>query len=118
MQSPSASCDPGVHRIIYLISGYMRQLFQKFTKNYLNVSGNLMPLAVVSSILLHSGCGTTSGGPNIPTNQSPTRDTTPPRVTSIDPPNGAVNVSENVKINVTFSEQMDVSSVTFDSMSL
>jgi hypothetical protein len=96
----------------------MTRLFQKFTKNYLDVSGNLIALAVVSSILLHSGCGTTSSGPNLPTNQSPTRDTTPPRVTAIDPPNGAVNVSENVKINVTFSEQMDVSSVNFDSISL
>src|SRR5262252_2891842 len=53
----------------------MTEGFQRFTKRYVNVLGVLIGLAVVSSILLHSGCMTSS--PNIPANPAPTPTPTP-----------------------------------------
>src|SRR5262249_62295424 len=58
----------------------MTQGFQKFTKRYVNVLAVLIGLAVVSSILIYSGCGMKSS-PNIRTNPTPTPDTTPPTST-------------------------------------
>jgi photosystem II stability/assembly factor-like uncharacterized protein len=63
-----------------------------FTKRYVNALGVLIGLAVVSSILLYSGCGMT-GSPNIRTNPTPTPtpapDTTPPTSTITSPMPGA-----------------------------
>src|SRR5215813_5121568 len=65
----------------------MTQGFQRFTKRYVNVLGVLIGLTVVSSILLHTGCGMT-GRPNTPT-PTPTPDTTPPTSTITSPTEGA-----------------------------
>src|SRR5262245_20335953 len=54
----------------------MTQGFQRFTKRYVSVSVVLIGLAVVSSILLYSGCGMVSR-PNTPANPSPTPTPTP-----------------------------------------
>ena len=48
----------------------MTQIFQRGAKLYANVLGVLIALAVVSAILLYSGCGMTSN-PNIPTQPDP-----------------------------------------------
>jgi hypothetical protein len=66
----------------------MTQGIQRFTKRYVNVIGVLIGLAVVSSILLYSGCGMT-GSPNTPT-PTPTPDTTPPTSTITSPTEGAI----------------------------
>jgi len=71
----------------------MTQRFQRFTKRYVNVLAVLIGLAVVSSILIYSGCGMTSS-PNIPTTPTPTPtptpDTTPPTSTITSPKDGAI----------------------------
>jgi hypothetical protein len=71
----------------------MTQGFQRFTKRYANVLAVLIGLALVSSILIYSGCGMTSS-PNIPTNPTPTPtpppDTTPPTSTITSPTEGAI----------------------------
>src|SRR5262245_36085251 len=54
----------------------MTQRFQKFTKRYVSVLGVLIGLAVLSSILLYSGCGMTSS-PNTPASPNPTPTPTP-----------------------------------------
>src|SRR6266511_1124275 len=59
-----------------LTEGYMTQ---RLTKRYANIIGVLIGLVVVSSILLHSGCGMTSS-PN----------TTPPTSTITFPKDGAI----------------------------
>jgi Big-like domain-containing protein len=46
----------------------MTQVFQMFTKRYVNILRVLTGLAVVSSILLYPGCGMTSSRTNTPTN--------------------------------------------------
>src|SRR5215475_2375027 len=61
---------------------------QRRTKRYAHIIGVLIGLLVVSSILLHSGCGMTSS-PNIPT-PTPTPDTTPPTSTITFPKDGAI----------------------------
>src|SRR5262245_8183494 len=82
----------------------MTQGFQKFTKRYVNVLGVLIGVAVVSSILLYSGCGMTSR-PNVPTPTptpapTPTPDTTPPTSTITSPTAGAT-VLAGVAITIT-----------------
>src|SRR5262245_50953089 len=81
----------------------MTPVFLKLSLRYANIPVILIGLAVVSSILLYSGCGMTSSSPNPPVNQvpTPTPDRTPPTVTSFSSAAGAVNVT------VTFSEAMD-----------
>ena len=75
-----------------------------FTKRYVNVLGVLIGVAVVSSILLYSGCGMTSR-PNVPTPTptpapTPTPDTTPPTSTITSPTAGAT-VLTGVAITIT-----------------
>src|SRR5262245_59442752 len=71
----------------------MTQGFQSGAKRYVNVLAVLIGLAVVSSILIYSGCGMTRS-PNIPTNPTPTPtptpDTTPPTSTITSPKEGAI----------------------------
>jgi hypothetical protein len=86
----------------------MTQIFQRGAKRYANVLGVLIALAVVSSILPYSGCGMTSR-PNIPT-PTPTPDR--PTVASFSPSAGAVNVSVDTKVLVTFSRAMDATTVS------
>jgi Big-like domain-containing protein/parallel beta helix pectate lyase-like protein len=86
----------------------MTQGFQRFTKRYVNVLGVLIGLAVVSSILLYSGCGMTSS-PNIPANPTPTPtptpDTTRPTSTITSPTAGAtVLIGKPVAITGTASD--------------
>jgi Domain of unknown function (DUF4082)/Bacterial Ig-like domain len=101
----------------------MAQIFQTLTKRPVNVLGVLIGLAVVSSILLHSGCGMTSS-PNIRTNPTPTPiptptpDTTPPTVTSFAPTAGATNVRIDANVTVTFSEAMDPATVNGSTVEL
>src|SRR4030095_12354086 len=95
----------------------MAQIFQKLTERPVNVLGVLIGLAVVSSILLHSGCGMTSS-PNIRTNPTPTPDTTPPTVTSFAPTAGANNVRIDANLTVTFSEAMDAATVNGSTVEL
>src|SRR5262245_38788674 len=64
----------------------MTQGIQRFTIRYAILTGALIGLAVVSSILLHSGCGMTSS-PRIPT---PTPDTVRPTSTITSPTAGAI----------------------------
>src|SRR5215468_5499249 len=81
----------------------MPEGFQRFTKRYVNVLGVLIGLAVVSSILLYSGCGMTSS-PNIPT-PTPPPDTTPPASTITTPAEGAtVLIGKPVAITGTASD--------------
>jgi len=96
---------------------YMAQIFQTLTKRTINVLGVLIGLAVVSSILFHSGCGMTSS-PNIRTNPTPTPDTTPPAVTSFAPTAGANNVRIDANMTVTFSEVMDQATVNGSTVEL
>jgi Domain of unknown function (DUF4082)/Bacterial Ig-like domain len=96
----------------------MTQIFQRGAKRYANVLGVLLALAVVSSILLHSGCGLT-GSPNIPTptpTPTPTPDMRPPTVTSFSPAAGAKNVVIDTNITVTFSEAMDAKTINFSTI--
>src|SRR5215475_14260458 len=95
----------------------MAQIFQTLTKRPVNVLVVLIGLAVVSSILLHSGCGMTSS-PNIRTNPTPTPDTTPPTVTSFAPAAGANNVRIDANVTVTFSEAMDAATVNGSTVEL
>ena len=82
----------------------MTQGFQRFTKRYVNVLGVLIGLAVVSSILIYSGCGMTSS-PSIRTNPTPTPDTTPPTSTITSPTEGAtVLIGKPVAITGTASD--------------
>jgi len=82
----------------------MTQGFQRFTKHYVNVLGVLIGLAVVSSILIYSGCGMTSS-PSIRTNPTPTPDTTPPTSTITSPTEGAtVLIGKPVAITGTASD--------------
>src|SRR5262249_3853412 len=66
----------------------MIQVFQKFTQRYLNVLGLLIGLAVVSSILIYSGCGMTSS-PKTPASPTPTPTPAPPTSTITSPTEGA-----------------------------
>src|SRR5262249_46865337 len=100
----------------------MTQIFQRLTKRPVTVSGVLIGLTVVSSILLHSGCGMTSR-PNIPTPTptpipTPTPDTTPPTVSSFAPAAGANDVRIDANVTVTFSEAMDPASVNVSTIEL
>ena len=100
----------------------MTHIFQRLTKCPVTVLGVLIGLAVVSSILLHSGCGMTSR-PNIPTPTptpipTPTPDTTPPTVTSFAPAAGATNVRVDANVTVTFSEAMDPATVNRSTVEL
>src|SRR5262249_41182326 len=83
----------------------MTQIFQQLTKGYAKITGVLIGLAVVSSILLHSGCGMTSS-PNIPTpTPTPTPDTSPPTSTITSPKEGAtVLIGTQVAITGTASD--------------
>jgi hypothetical protein len=74
----------------------MTQRFQRFTKRYVNVSGVLVRLAVIGSILLYSGCGMTSS-PNTPRT---TPDTVPPTSTITSPIAGGI-VKTSVTVNIT-----------------
>ena len=100
----------------------MTPAFQRLTKRYVNVLGVLVGIAVASSILLYSACGT--GRPNIPTNPTPTPiptptpDTTAPTVTSRTPAAGAVNVRVDANVTVTFSEAMDPNTVNVSTIEL
>src|SRR5262245_43905647 len=70
----------------------MTQGIQRFTKRNVNVLVVLIGLAVVSSILIYSGCGMTSS-PNIPTNQTQTPTPTPtpaPTPTPDTPPTSTI----------------------------
>src|SRR5215831_9548513 len=81
----------------------MTQGFQSGAKRYVNVLVVFIGLAVVSSILLHSGCGMT-GRPNTPT-PTPTPDTTPPTSTITSPKEGAiVPIGKPVAITGTASD--------------
>src|SRR5512145_1918047 len=81
----------------------MTQGFQRFTNRYAILTGVLIGLAVVSSILLHSGCGMTSS-PNIPT-PTPTPDTVRPTSTITSPTAGAtVLIGTPVAITGTASD--------------
>ena len=96
----------------------MTQIFQRGAKRYANVLGVLLALAVVSSILLHSGCGLT-GSPKIPTptpTPTPTPDMRPPTVTSFSPAAGAKNVGIDTNITITFSEAMDARTINFSTI--
>src|SRR5262245_23666069 len=78
----------------------MTQGFQRFTKRYVNVLGVLIGLAIVSSILLYSGCMTSS--PNIPTNPTPTP--TPDRIaptSAITSPMSGATVLTRVTVSIT-----------------
>src|SRR5262245_19667566 len=96
---------------------YMTQIFQRLTKNYSNIIGVLIGVAVVSSILLYSGCGMTSR-PNIPANPTPTPDTRPPTVTSFSPAAGATDSIVDRNVIVTFSEAMDPATVNISTIEL
>src|SRR5262245_11402212 len=96
---------------------YMTQIFQRFTKNYADIIGVLIGVAVVSSILLYSGCGMTSR-PNIPANPTPTPDTRPPTVTSFSPKAGATDSIVDRNVIVTFSEAMDPATVNISTIEL
>src|SRR4029434_250506 len=80
---------------------------QRLTKRYANIIGVLIGVVVVSSILLHSGCGMTSS-PNIPTptpTPTPPPDTTPPTSTITSPaPGTAVYTGTPVTITGTASD--------------
>jgi Bacterial Ig domain len=81
----------------------MTQGFQRFTKRYVNVLGVLIGLAVVSSILLYSGCGMTSS-PKTPASPTPTPTPAPPTSTITSPTEGAtVPVGTQVAITGTAS---------------
>ncbi|HEY7180519.1 MAG TPA: DUF4082 domain-containing protein [Blastocatellia bacterium] len=93
----------------------MTQVFQKLSQRYANVSGVLIGLAVVSSILLYSGCSMSSSSPKIPSN--PFADTRPPTVASFSPAAGATaTVDTNVVVN--FSESIDPSTVNTSTIEL
>src|SRR5262247_2325582 len=94
----------------------MTQIFQRLTKRPVTVLGVLFGLVVVSSILLHSGCGMTSR-PTIPT-PTPTPDTVAPTVTSRTPAAGAVNVRVDASVTITFSEAMDPNTVNVSTIEL
>src|SRR5262245_34338871 len=66
----------------------MTQGFQVFTKRYANVLVVLIGLAVVSSILLYSGCGMTNSRPGVP-NPTPTPDRIAPTSAITSPASGA-----------------------------
>jgi Bacterial Ig domain len=74
----------------------MTQRFQRFTKRYANVLGVFIGVAVVSSILLYSGCGMT-GSPNTP---RPTPDNVRPTSAITSPTSGAT-VLTRVTVNIT-----------------
>jgi hypothetical protein len=98
----------------------MTKTLQGFTKRYVSIAVVLLiGLVVVSSILLHSGCGMTSP-PRIPTpTPTPAPDTTAPTVTSFSPAAGATNVdSFNPIVTVTFSEVMDERTITFSTIEI
>src|SRR5262249_23523408 len=121
----------------------MTQMFERITKRYANALGVLIGFAVVSSILLYSGCGSTSR-PNIPTNPTPTPtptppptptptptptpppsptptptpDTTPPTVTMFFPADKATDVPVDTDVKVTFSEAMDATTINVSTMEL
>src|SRR5262245_18216102 len=81
----------------------MTQGFQRFTKRYVNILGVLIGLAVVSSILLYSGCGMTSS-PKTPASPTPTPTLAPPTSTITSPTEGAtVPVGTQVAITGTAS---------------
>src|SRR5215471_14886307 len=81
----------------------MTQGFQRFTKRYVNISGVLIGLAVVSSILLYSGCGMTSS-PKTPASPTPTPTPAPPTSTITSPKEGAtVPIGTQVAITGTAS---------------
>jgi Big-like domain-containing protein len=75
----------------------MTQVFQRFTKRYVSVLGVLIGLAVVSSILLYSGCGMTSSRSSIPT---PTPDRSAPTSAITSPASGAT-ISTRTTVSVT-----------------
>src|SRR5499426_295230 len=111
-----------LQRFSYQISSnrteeYMTQIFQRLIKNYANIIGVLIGVAVVSSILLYSGCGMTSR-PNIPANPTPTPDTRPPTVTSFSPAAGATDSIVDRNVIVTFSEAMDPATVNISTIEL
>ena len=82
---------------------YMTRGFQRFTTRYAILTGALIGLAVVSSILLHSGCGMTSS-PRIPT-PTPTPDTVRPTSTITSPTAGAtILIGTQVAITGTASD--------------
>src|SRR5215510_14452476 len=76
----------------------MTQGFQSFTKRYVKILVVLTGLAVVSSILLNSGCGMTSS-PSIPS-PTPTPDRTAPTSAVTSPAPGAT-VSTGTTISIT-----------------
>src|SRR5215813_7206427 len=96
---------------------YMTQIFQRLTKNYANIIGFLIGVAVVSSILLYSGCVMTSR-PNIPANPPPIPDTRPPTVASFSPKAGATDAIVDRNVIVTFSEAMDPATVNISTIEL
>jgi uncharacterized protein DUF4082/Big-like domain-containing protein len=94
----------------------MTQVFQKLSQRYVNALGVLIGMAVVSLILLYSGCGTSSRDVNIPA--TPPRDTTPPTVRSFTPAAAAVNVNVDSNVIVAFSEAMDAATVSASTVEL
>src|SRR5262245_31706450 len=79
----------------------MTQGFQSGAKRYVKILGVLTGLAVVSSILLYSGCGMTSS-PKTPVNPV---DTTPPTSIITSPTTGGVvSTGATVNINGTASD--------------
>jgi uncharacterized protein DUF4082/Big-like domain-containing protein len=94
----------------------MTQVFQKLSHRYANALEVLIGLAVVSSILLCSGCGTSSRDINIPA--TPPRDTTPPTVRSFSPAAAAVNVNVDANVIANFSEAMDAATVSASTVEL
>src|SRR5262245_17765742 len=80
----------------------MTQRFQSGAKRYVSVLGVLIGLSIVSSILLHTGCGMT-GSPKTPA-PTPTPDT-PPTSTITSPTEGAtVPIGKPVAITGTASD--------------
>src|SRR5262245_36280836 len=79
----------------------MTQGFQRFTRRYANVLWVFIGGAVVSSILLYSGCGMSGGRAGIP-NPTPIPDRTAPTSTIASPTSGAT-VFTGVPVSVTGS---------------
>jgi Bacterial Ig domain len=77
----------------------MTQGFQRFTKRYVNVLGVFLGMAVVSSILINSGCGMTSNRPVIPA-PTPTPDRLAPTSAITSPTSGAT-VSTGTAVSIT-----------------
>jgi hypothetical protein len=71
----------------------------------------LLCIVAVALVTLLFACSSDDDGGATGPDNTPT-DNTPPTVVSIDPPDGATSVSPSTKVTVTFSEQIDPTSLT------